>query len=64
MDVKKIIGQVAKDHNTTPEEVRAEMIKAILAAKDNPNFQAMFGEGVIPAPEVFIETVARKIMEN
>ena len=37
MNIDEIIKQVARAHNTTPEEVYAEMQRAIDAGFDNPD---------------------------
>lgn len=55
------ISSIAKKHNISVNEVWDEMMTAILAAKDEPGFQAVFGKGVIPSPEEFIRVVASKV---
>ena len=53
MDINEILEAVAKQNHITVEEVRHEMKLAILSAKDNPNFKAIFGDS-IPSVEEFI----------
>ena len=60
MKYEDIIIQVAREHNADPAEVEADMKAAIEAAKDNPNFQAMFG-GRTPTVEEFIFAVAGRL---
>ena len=60
MKYEDIIKRVALDHSTDPAEVEADMKATIEAAKDNPNFQAMFG-GRMPTVEEFIFAVADRL---
>lgn len=61
MTTKEIIEQIAHNHHTTPEEVEAEMRKAICAAmeSDDPKAQAMWKrlapDGKEPSIERFIQ---------
>ena len=61
MKATTAISTIAATHNLSVEEVQSEMMTAILAAKDNPNFQAIFGKNVIPSPEEFIRVIADMI---
>ena len=54
MNLNTILKTVAKQNRTSVEEVRKEMEKAILEAKDTPNFKKAFGNN-IPTLEEFIE---------
>ena len=54
MNLNTILQTVAKQNRTSVEEVRKEMEKAILDAKDTPNFKKAFGNN-IPTLEEFIE---------
>ena len=62
MNIEAILASIAKEHNTTPEQVKADMEEAIAAAKDNENFKLMFG-GRIPSVEDFISSMALMIRE-
>lgn len=54
MKIDEIIEGIAKENSITVDEVRQEMELAINAAKDTPNFKAIFGDRV-PTIEEFIE---------
>ena len=56
MNTEDAILFLAKQNNTTPEQIRADMEEAIASAKDNENFKAMFGD-CIPSVDEFIEAV-------
>ncbi len=60
--MESILAQIAKNHNTTTEEVRAEMESAIASAKGNENFRAMFGDR-IPSIEEFISAMVLLLQE-
>ena len=60
MSYEEIIKRIARENNTTPANVEAEMKTALEAAKDNQNFKAMFG-GQMPTLEEFIQTIADRI---
>ena len=62
MDFKAILAAIVKEHNTTPDQVKADMEEAIAAAKDNENFKLMFG-GRIPSVEEFISAMALMIQK-
>ena len=57
MDIDAALRFLAEKNNLSVDEMRAEMEKAISAAKDNDNFKALFGDR-IPSPEEFIQAVA------
>ena len=57
MDFNAILATIAKEHNTTTDQVKADMEEAIASAKDNENFKLMFG-GRIPSVEEFISAMA------
>ena len=63
----KVIAQVAKQHGTTPDEVRKEMAFAIQEGFNNPDpeVQAMwkrfFPDGKQPTPEQFIKVIAGEV---
>lgn len=65
MNVNEIIKQVAKAHNTTPEEVYSEMQIAIDAAftSNDPKVQKEWSKipfrGLRPTPEEVIPYLAR-----
>ena len=61
MKATTVINTIAAAHNLSVEEVRIEIMTAILAAKDNENFQAIFGKNVIPSLEEFIRDIANMI---
>ena len=63
MKHEDMIQRIARDNGTTPEEVETEMAAAIEAAKDNPNFQALFG-GRMPSTEEFISKVANLVRQT
>ena len=54
MNLNTILKTVAKRNRTSVKEVRKEIEKAILEAKDTPNFKKTFGNN-IPTLEEFIE---------
>ena len=54
MNIEAILQTVAKKNHTTVKKVRNEMEKAILDAKDTPNFKKTFGNN-LPTLEEFIE---------
>ena len=64
MSFEETLWRIAVNYSTTDREVRKEMTSAILAAKDNPGFQKLFGERVIPSPEMFIQTIARLLSDT
>ena len=67
MDIDKIIRQVARAHNTTPEEVYAEMRIALDAAfqSKDPNVQKEWEKiplkGDRPTPEDVIPAIVRML---
>ena len=54
MNLNTILKAVAKQNKTSVKEVRREREKAILDAKDTPNFKRTFGNNT-PTLEEFIE---------
>lgn len=54
MNIEAILTIVAEQNHTTVEEVQKEMKKAILDAKDTPNFKKAF-DNKLPTLEEFIE---------
>ena len=64
MNMNEILEAVAEQNGTTVEEVRREMELAILSAKDEPGFKAIFGDEV-PGIEEFIlvSTAAVQILQ-
>ena len=54
VNLNTILKTLAKQNRTSVEEIRKEMEKAILNAKDTPNFKKTFGNN-IPTLEEFIE---------
>ena len=63
MNLNTILQTVAKQNRTSVEEVRKEMEKAILDAKDTPNFKKAFGNN-IPTLEEFIEKGIEMITDH
>lgn len=68
MNMKKILKQIAKEHNTTPEAVYEEMKQAIRAGCSNPSpivqttwSQLALNQNADPAPEDLIEAIANHI---
>lgn len=53
MNMDEIMEAVAEQNGTMVEEVRREMELALLSAKDEPGFKAIFGDE-IPSIEEFI----------
>ena len=54
MNIEALLTIVAEQNHTTVEEVQKEMKKAILDAKDTPNFKKTF-DNKLPTLEEFIE---------
>lgn len=63
MNIEAILQTVAKKNHTTVKKVRNEMEKAILDAKDTPNFKKTFGNN-LPTLEEFIEKGIELVMGN
>ena len=63
MLIENVMQKTAHEHDTTENEIRQSMTEAIFAAKNNPNFQSLFGERVIPSPEAFIQTIVELMRE-
>lgn len=63
MLIENVIQKIAHEHDTTENEIRQSMTEAILAAKNNPCFQSLFGERMIPSPEAFIQTIVELMRE-
>ncbi len=63
MLIENVIQKIAHEHDTTENEIRRSMTEAILAAKNNPCFQSLFGERMIPSPEAFIQTIVELMRE-
>lgn len=63
MNIEAILQTVAKKSHTTVKKVRKEMEKAILDAKDTPNFKKTFGNN-LPTLEEFIEKGIDLVMGN
>ena len=63
--MESIIDQIAQNHNTTPEEVRTEMEKAIHAAYLNrtPAFLTLFGDREPSIKEIVLAT-ALMVQDN
>ena len=70
MTTKDIIEQIARNNQSTPEEVEAEMRKAICAAmeSEDPKVQALWKrlapDGKEPSIERFIQFCAERAREN
>ena len=64
MNMNEILEAAAEQYGTTVEEVRREMELAILSAKDEADFKAIFGDEV-PSIEEFIlvSTAAVQILQ-
>lgn len=58
-----VIAQVAKNNGMSEEEMRNDMQEEILAAYGNKEtrnqWEKIFGKGVIPTPEAFIEKLGQ-----
>ena len=63
MNLNTILKAVAKQNKTSVKEVRREMEKAILDAKDTPNFKRAFGNNT-PTLEEFIEKGIEMITDH
>ena len=63
MNINTILKFVAKKNRTSVKEVRKEMEKAILDAKDTPNFKKAFGNNT-PTLEKFIEKGIEMITDH
>ena len=63
MQYSALIQRIAQENQTNADEVEAEMILAIQAAKDNPNFKLLFG-GNEPTPEEFIEKLVYLVSQS
>ena len=63
MLIENVIQKIAHEHDTTENEIRRSMTEAILATKNNPCFQSLFGERMIPSPEAFIQTIVELMQE-
>jgi len=71
MDMNRIFEQIAREHGTTPEEVRREIQKSIDAAFDHPaddlaayRLRQIPCKGARPTPEEFIVYVAQRAMNE
>lgn len=71
MNLTEIFQQVARQYNTTPEEVRREIQKSIDAAFDQPaddltayRLRQISCKGARPTPEEFIVYVAQRAMDE
>ena len=67
MSGKKAIKDLAKREGVSINKIRKEIKIAIEDAYSNPStrmkWTAMFGEGVIPTPEQFIEVVSEDLIK-
>ena len=63
MNIETMLQIVAEQNHTTVEEVRKEMEKAIIDAKDTPNFKKTF-DNKMPTLEEFIEKGIELVKEN
>ena len=63
MNIETMLQIVAEQNHTTVEEVRKEMEKAIIDAKDTPNFKKAF-DNKMPTLEEFIEKGIELVKEN
>lgn len=71
MNLTGIFEQIAREHGTTPEEVRREIQKSIDAAFDHPaddlaayRLRQIPCKGKRPTPEEFIVYVAQRAMNE
>lgn len=71
MDMNRIFEEIAREHGTTPEEVRREIQKSIDAAFDHPaddlaayRLRQIPCKGARPTPEEFIVYVAQRAMNE
>ena len=71
MDMNRIFEQIAREHGTTPEEVRREIQKSIDAAFDHPaddlaayRLRQTPCKGKRPTPEEFIAYAAQRAMDE
>jgi len=70
MSYKAILREIAKQNNTTPTEVEAEIKKAIEAAYADPDPEVRKHQekikckGAVPTPEEFVKGVAKIIREE
>ena len=63
MNIETMLQIVAEQNHTTVEEVRKEMEKAIIDAKDTTNFKKTF-DNKMPTLEEFIEKGIELVKEN
>lgn len=63
MNIETMLQIVAEQNHTTVEEVRKEMEKAIIDAKDTPYFKKTF-DNKMPTLEEFIEKGIELVKEN
>ena len=68
MSGKKAIKDLAKREGVSVNKIRKEIKIAIEDAYSNPStrmkWTALFGEGVIPTPEQFIEVVSEDLTKS
>lgn len=71
MDMNRFFEQIAREHSTTPEEVRREIQKSIDAAFDHPaddlaayRLRQIPCKGKRPTPEEFIAYAAQRVMNE
>ena len=71
MDMNRIFEQIAREHGTTPEEVRREIQKSIDAAFDHPaddlaayRLRQIPCKAKRPTPEEFIAYAAQRVMDE
>ena len=66
---KDLFDAIGKENGVTAEEVRREIEKAIMEARNNPDpekqaeFKKYFGDG-IPTPEEFIHSLAKELKKD
>ena len=63
MNIETMLQIVAEQNHTTVEEVRKEMEKAIIDAKDTQNLKKTF-DNKMPTLEEFIEKGIELVKEN
>ena len=62
-----VMKKIAKQNNVSKQEVRAEIMAAIKAARENPDphvktkWESIFPDGNEPTPEEFISTISNMV---
>lgn len=71
MDMNRIFKQIAREHHTTPEEVRQEIQQMIDNAFDHPaddlaayRLRQIPCKGARPTPEEFIAYLSKRVFDG